>query len=475
MVYLRPIKNELSDGLQDITMRFNTMFYRTKILIFLLLVITAIRVDSVNFGKAGANKVTLINNNDDDCDITVCFNLFDSRTSSTFSETHNFRLCARTDFFFDILYYQNKFDDMIKELLHDCPLDKDIEQLKKIFGCIKSVQVIHCSTGQEAKLYVYGPEEGGLKVFILNSSFTHQNAFDCFHIDFNAAVDSKSEYYHDCINNIDRLYSRGFSTKTYKFALDPKVMPGQFIERMKYLYEQYFLSEPNINNPNNIHLWEHSHSTTGINKSLFQVWVGGKPLPEEYKKNQVKWQKILSPDWTYKLYTDEDVAQFEFSSAESRKVYDSLPNPTAQSDLLRMEILNKHGGVYVDLDTEPFESIDLLVSNFDFFGLLLGPNRGNLFIDNYFIGSVGGHPIIKQTIDNIILFISDRSYLNHLGSLDKICPNVLTSIIPFTRAVYQHAGRGEMRDVILPIKYFNNHSTTMFSYATHYPKRLWKK
>jgi len=133
---------------------------------------------------------------------------------------------------------------------------------------------------------------------------------------------------------------------------------------------------------------------------------------------------------------------------------------------LRFEILKKFGGVYVDLDTEPFEPIDFLVMNFDFFGMLYGPVCGSLFIDNYFIGSAPGHPIINQAIENIISLSKNPS---------DLYPNLLTSIIPLTRAVYQRAGKYQTRDIILPVKYFNNHATSIFSYGTHYPKRLWKK
>lgn len=103
-------------------------------------------------------------------------------------------------------------------------------------------------------------------------------------------------------------------------------------------------------------------------------------MPDHYKKNQQKWLAILPSGWEYKLYTDSDIYSFEFSSTESRTVYNSLPNNTAKSDLIRMELLNKYGGLYVDLDTEPYELLDFLVYSFDFFGLLFGPQAGDLFI-----------------------------------------------------------------------------------------------
>lgn len=164
-----------------------------------------------------------------------------------------------------------------------------------------------------------------------------------------------------------------------------------------------------------------------------------------------------------------------FSSEQSKQLYYSLPNKIAQSDLLRMEILKKFGGVYVDIDTEPFEPIDFLVHSFDFFCLLYGPTYGNLFIDTYFIGAIQNHPVINQVIDNIISFFSNPPDLSSFIKSDHILPNLMTSIIPLTRAVYQCAGRGNTRDVILPVKYFDNHFTCIFSYGNHYPTREWKK
>lgn len=460
-------------------MRSNNIFHYQKFLIFLILSIYNFYAFAVNFDKASITKLTFINNGDDSngaiFDININFNLFDSRNSTAFLEKRTFILNSNSELFFDVSCYQNNFDNVIRNQMSQEDLtDEHTQQLKRIFGCIKSIQIKNRTSGEEARLYIYGAEDGSLKVFVLNASqesliTTVNYKFDYFHINFNAAIGSQSEYYRDCINAVDKIYRNGTRSNLYHLAFDCGVTSIDFIERMRFLYETYFPSEPHLETILRL------KSNLGIKKCLFQIWIGTNPIPDEYKKNQIKWQSMLPSGWTYKLYTDEDVEKLEFSDTESKKVYDSLPNKIAQSDLLRMEILNKYGGVYVDLDTEPFESIDFLASNFDFFGMLYGPHRGGLFIDTYFIGSIPEHPIIKQVIKNIVTLFTDRSSLNHLERPEHIPPNILTSIIPLTRAVYQHAGRSQNRDILLPVKYFNNYSTSIFSYGTHYPKRLWKK
>jgi len=410
---------------------------------------------TVNFDKAGINKLTFVNNNQNDAfDVMIGFNLFNSKNSTAFFNIESFVLKPGTELSFDVASFQNSFDNLMiknQEAIDEAiDSDNDIEQLKKIFGCIKSVYVNNRKTGEEAKLYVYESMDNILKIFILGPA--HKALYDCFHIDFDAALDCKTIYYNDCVNNK--------RSNLYSLTLDSGVMPMDFIHKMRTIYQRFFPNVPNFENIVKL------DSRPKIKKFLFQIWIGDKPLPDDYRNYQLKWIKNLPADWEYKLYTNEDVAKFEFSSPESLITYNSLPNSTAQSDLLRMEILNKYGGVYLDLDTEPFEPLDFLIFNFDFFGILYGPGHGGLFIDNYFIGSVPNHPIIQQAIKNIILLAKVPHELH---------PILYSSIIPFTRAVYQHIGNYETKDIILPVKYFNNHSTSIFSYGIHYPKRLWKK
>jgi len=101
--------------------------------------------------------------------------------------------------------------------------------------------------------------------------------------------------------------------------------------------------------------------TPKIPKIIHQIWLGGK-LPDKFKKYCDTWQKF-HPDWEYRLWTDSDISGMEM---KKRNLFDTVSNLGQKSDVLRYEILRKHGGIYVDTDFEcikPFDDLRYL----DFF------------------------------------------------------------------------------------------------------------
>ena len=104
--------------------------------------------------------------------------------------------------------------------------------------------------------------------------------------------------------------------------------------------------------------------TTRIPRVFHQIWIGPKPLPEKYKRWQKTWQSI--PGWTYKLWTDKDVQQFPLINQDA---YYREKNLGARADILRLEILYREGGVYIDTDFECLKPnlFAILASEYDFF------------------------------------------------------------------------------------------------------------
>lgn len=68
--------------------------------------------------------------------------------------------------------------------------------------------------------------------------------------------------------------------------------------------------------------------------------------------------------------------------------------PAERSDILRLELLYRFGGVYVDTDLECRRSLDPYIENLGFFVAQLKPNR----INNAFIGATAGHPILLRAL-----------------------------------------------------------------------------
>src|SRR5262249_44034916 len=134
-----------------------------------------------------------------------------------------------------------------------------------------------------------------------------------------------------------------------------------------------------------------------IPKIIHQIWLGPKRTPQFFLKFRDSWQK-RHPDWEYRLWTDADLANFDF---DLKNLFDQSNNYGEKSDILRCEILLKYGGVYVDADFECLKPFDDLVSKYDFFAGIEPPHEipesdHVLLISNALIGSVPGHPIIRR-------------------------------------------------------------------------------
>jgi mannosyltransferase OCH1-like enzyme len=93
-----------------------------------------------------------------------------------------------------------------------------------------------------------------------------------------------------------------------------------------------------------------------IPRVFHQIWLGTKQLPDHFKKWADGWLK-LNPGWDMKWWTDQHlpelVNQKEFNSAEKM---------AAKSDILRYEIIARHGGVYIDSDFEPLRPIEPILA-----------------------------------------------------------------------------------------------------------------
>jgi hypothetical protein len=90
------------------------------------------------------------------------------------------------------------------------------------------------------------------------------------------------------------------------------------------------------------------------------------------------------------------------------------------SDLLRLEILNRFGGVYVDMDSEAFNSMTPLVMECDFFASV---EAFSLYVGNAIIGAKAGHEIIKQNLKLIkrnLNPLTEPDYVKNFGSIKTV-------------------------------------------------------
>lgn len=215
-------------------------------------------------------------------------------------------------------------------------------------------------------------------------------------------------------------------------------------ERMQLLKQAYESAKPSKVNPN---------TTAKIPKCIHQIWVGPKPLPSYFWQYKKSW-KQKHPDWEYCLWTDKEVETLDF---ELKDLYLASNNWGEKSDILRAELLDRFGGLYVDIDFENFQAFDELHMKYDFYAGLEPPHRGDvtmpaphLVVSDALVGARPGHPIIKKWKELM------RARWSHLESLYPDGPKriLLRTFFPFGEAVALHIKDPECANIVFPPTYF---------------------
>lgn len=128
-----------------------------------------------------------------------------------------------------------------------------------------------------------------------------------------------------------------------------------------------------------------------IPRIFHQIWVGPEPLPDEYAAYGQTWLQH-HPGWELKVWTEDNLPE-----GLRPEVYERLRAPAERANILRLELLQREGGVYVDTDFEALRSIEPLIENAELFITLAKPGR----VNNALMGSVPDHPVVTEALAKI--------------------------------------------------------------------------
>jgi hypothetical protein len=125
-----------------------------------------------------------------------------------------------------------------------------------------------------------------------------------------------------------------------------------------------------------------------IPKKIHIIWIGKN---ENWFTANVETFRAFNPGWEVRLWTDENIPRLY-----NQKIYDKIPVQTTKADLLRLELLYRHGGVYVDIDSICLKPLDKMIEGRKAF--FSSHRRSKKKFEINCIGSIPGHPTIGRLI-----------------------------------------------------------------------------
>lgn len=101
-----------------------------------------------------------------------------------------------------------------------------------------------------------------------------------------------------------------------------------------------------------------------VPKVIHQTWKSKKLEGDKLEYSQ-KWRK-LHPDYDYRFYDDKDLRELvERTFPHFLRFYDNFTSVIERVDFARYVMLYVYGGIYSDLDVEPFENLDGILSKLE--------------------------------------------------------------------------------------------------------------
>jgi len=244
-----------------------------------------------------------------------------------------------------------------------------------------------------------------------------------------------------------------------------------YSELYKKNFKHQFNSSPIFKIPKNVHL----------------IWLGPKPFPSESVENIRTWM-AHHPDWTFIFWTDRkrpapcngmkvrQLDSFHFEYLKER--FEESNNWGEKSDMLRYEILNQEGGLYIDHDVSCLRPFHALHTGYDFYAGLEMPHEE---IDSFaltvgisLIGTKPRHPVLRKAIQLVLDRWDDVT--KRFSTSDPLVQArrvTYRTLVAMTYAFEEGIGHPGNTDIIFPASYFYPKGSATGFYAIHQYATTW--
>jgi mannosyltransferase OCH1-like enzyme len=144
-----------------------------------------------------------------------------------------------------------------------------------------------------------------------------------------------------------------------------------------------------------------------IPRRIFQTW-NTKVLPSKIQSS-VDEMLRLNPTYTYRLFDDDEMKHYiaQNFDQETNLAYSMLNVGAAKADFWRYLVLFKEGGIYLDIDSVIYNSLDLLIANNDR-AIISRENAPFVFLQ-WCLMFEASHPILELTIRKSIHNIINKT------------------------------------------------------------------
>lgn len=172
-----------------------------------------------------------------------------------------------------------------------------------------------------------------------------------------------------------------------------------------------------------------------IPKILHQIWLGRGEMPVQQRRWRRRFIEV-NPGWDCRLWTDENLPPIL-----NRRAWDvalgvgGVPGCVMRSDILRLELLARLGGVYLDTDVKPVRPLDeccpLGVTAW------VAAEQDDI-ISNAAMGFPPNHPAIWHAVNEIERSFFERRVLSHQAGPGFVARVFLQHDVVFYPPVYFH-------------------------------------
>lgn len=181
---------------------------------------------------------------------------------------------------------------------------------------------------------------------------------------------------------------------------------------------------------------------------IHYCWFGQSTMPKKEKKCIESWRKVF-PEAEFKLWNEEifDVHQCNFAA----EAYESQKYAFV-SDYVRVKVLYKYGGLYLDTDFEVISDFsDLIKSNDNFLGFETKAHLGTAIM--YFQPH---HPLMKAFVE----YYESKNFRLKSGEIDNVANVVILTDLLKEKGFVPNGQKQKVEDIMI------------FNREYFYPKKL---